>query len=191
MRRELQQVFETGCFKLRKWKANERDVLTSIPEDLRDNKTKQEIHHQEGYTKVLGVEWNVVSDCFRPVICTSEVNEEPLTKRVLVSNIARLFNVLGWCSPTIILMKILLQRLWEQDLEWDEPVPERIQSSWKRWHKELPLLKEFCVAHPYFPKDVVIKDLQLHCFCDMLEVEYLYALCTSEPPTIKIMSMWP
>ena len=124
----MQQLFEMGCFKLRKWKANERDVLASIPDELKDRETKQEIHHQDEYTKVLGVEWNVVSDCFRPVISTCEVNG-PLTKRVLVSNIARLFDVLGWCSPTVILMKILLQRLWEQNLEWDEPVPERIQNS--------------------------------------------------------------
>ena len=80
LRREMQQVFEMGSSKLRKWKANERDVLASIPEDLKDHGTKQEIHHQDKYTKVLGVEWNVVSDCFCPVISISEINEEPLTK---------------------------------------------------------------------------------------------------------------
>ena len=45
LRREIHQLFKMGCFKLRKWKANERDVLASIPEDLRENKTKQAIHH--------------------------------------------------------------------------------------------------------------------------------------------------
>ena len=68
-----------GCFKLRKWKTNERDVLASIPEDLRDREMKQVIHHQDEYTKVLGVVWNVVTDCFRPVISPSEVKEQ-LTK---------------------------------------------------------------------------------------------------------------
>ena len=91
LRREMQKLFEMGCFKLRKWKATKRDVLASIPEDLKDHRRKQEIHNQDEYTKVLGVEWNVVSDCFRPVISTSEINEEPLTKQVLVSNIAHLF----------------------------------------------------------------------------------------------------
>ena len=68
-----------GCFKLRKWKTNERDALASIPEDLRDRETKQVIHHRDEYIKDLGVEWNVVSDCFHPVISQSEV-KEPLTK---------------------------------------------------------------------------------------------------------------
>ena len=87
LRKEMQQLFEMGCFKLSKWKANEKDVLASIPEELKDREMKQEIHHQDEYTKVLGVEWNVVSDCFHPVISTCEV-KEPLTKRVLVTNIA-------------------------------------------------------------------------------------------------------
>ena len=69
------------CFKLRKWKANERDVLAIMSEELKDKETKQEIHHQDEHTKVLGVEWNVVSDCFRPVISMSNITE-PLTKRV-------------------------------------------------------------------------------------------------------------
>ena len=47
-----------------------------------------------------------------------------------------------------------------------------MQSSWKTWHKELPLLKEFCVARPYFLKGVVIKDVQLHGFSDVSEVAY-------------------
>ena len=53
--------------------------LASVPEDLKDPKTKQEIHHQDEYTKVLGVEWNMVSDCFCPVLSMFEVRE-PLTK---------------------------------------------------------------------------------------------------------------
>ena len=57
-------------------------------------------------------------------------------------------------------------------MEWDEPVPEKIQNSWERWHKELPLLKEFCVTRSYFPKEAVIKDIQLHGFCDASEVAY-------------------
>ena len=57
-------------------------------------------------------------------------------------------------------------------MTWDEPVLKKIKSAWKRWHKELPLLKEFCVACPYLPKQVSIKSTQLRGFCDALEVAY-------------------
>ena len=113
----------------------------------------------------------MVSDSFRPVIsCYKE--SEPSTNRVLVSNIACLFDVLGWCSATIIQMKMLLQHLWEQCLKWDEAVPREIERVWKRWYKELLLLKELCIAHPYCPKGDVIRDVQLHDFCDASEVAY-------------------
>ena len=140
LRNELQQLFHLGGFTLRKWKASEQQVLASIPEGLVDPKRMQEIRIQNDYTKVLGVEWNAESDCFRPMISLPE-EETPLTKRVLVSNIARLFDVMGWCSPTIILMKVLLQRLWENHLSWDEPVPTPIEQSWERWLRELPQLR--------------------------------------------------
>ena len=128
LRNELQELFHLGGFTLRKWKASEQQVLANIPSDLVDPKRTQEISIQNDYTKVLGVEWNAESDCFRPMISLLE-ERTPLTKRVLVSNIARLFDVMGWCSPAIILMKVLLQRLWENHWSWDEPVPAYIEQS--------------------------------------------------------------
>ena len=74
-------------------------------------------------------------------------------------------------------------------MEWDEPVPVRIQSSWKRWNKELMLLKEFCVARPYFPEDVVINDVQLHGFCDASEVTYsrvVYPRATDDQNNVHV-----
>ena len=171
LRDELQRLFHLGGFDLRKWKASEQQVLASIPKDLIDPKRTQEIKIQNDYTKVLGVQWNAESDCFRPTI-SLPAEETPLTKRVLVSNIARLFDVMGWCSPSIILMKILLQRLWENHLSWDEPVPLSIEQSWERWRRELPELKDHFIARSYFPKTVKIVSIQLHGFCDASEVAY-------------------
>ena len=74
-------------------------------------------------------------------------------------------------------------------LEWDEPVPERIELAWKKWNKEIPLLKEFCVARPYVPKDTDIKDEQLHNFCNTLEVEYsdvVYLRATDDRNNIHV-----
>ena len=96
---------------MRKWKSSEEEVLASIPQVLRDSKMSQEIHCQDEYAKVLGMEWNMVSDFFCPMTPTFDY-EEMLTKRVLVSNIACLYDVSGRYSPTTVLMKILLQRLW-------------------------------------------------------------------------------
>ena len=50
------------------------------------------------YTKTLGLEWNVKLDCFRLTIAKSFSSN--LTKRTLVSNIAKVFDILGWFSPS-------------------------------------------------------------------------------------------
>ena len=72
--------------------------------------------------------------------------EAPLTKRILVSSIARLFDVMGWCSPAIILMKVSLQRLWENHVSWDEPVPAHIEQSREGWRRELPQLRDHLIT---------------------------------------------
>ncbi len=43
-------------------------------------------------------------------------------KQILTSDIAKIFDVLGWIhiAPITIKAKILLQRLWEEGLHWDE-----------------------------------------------------------------------
>ena len=83
------------------------------------------------FVKVLEVEWNASLDSFRSTI-SSLAPVKALTKRKLVSDIARLFDVLGWCSPTIIKPKIMLQRLWEDKAGWDEPVSHLIHETWEK-----------------------------------------------------------
>ncbi len=47
--------------------------------------------------------------------------------------VAILFDVLGWFSPTVIKMKVLLQRLWEVKLDWDDPVPDVVRALIPYW----------------------------------------------------------
>ena len=87
-------------------------------------------------------------------------------------NIARLFDVLGWCSPAIIVMKSFLQRLCENSLEWDEPVPTQIEHNWKKWKRELPVLRDHQIMRPYFPREIEVVSKELQGFCDASEAAY-------------------
>ena len=98
---QLQELFSMGGFVVHKWKSSEPNVLADIPSHLRDQQPTQEIVCVEAFTKVLGVEWNSISVTFRPMIPSYSPTEE-LTKRALISDIARLYDVLGWCLPAII-----------------------------------------------------------------------------------------
>lgn len=49
-----------------------------------------------------------------------------ITKRMLVSDVAKTFGVLSWFAPSIIKDQ-MLQRVWEAKVDWDDPVSPSIQ----------------------------------------------------------------
>ena len=86
---------------------------------------------------MLGLEWDSELDAFHPTVTKCESLMKGATKRLLLSNIARAYEVLGWCSPSVIKVKILMQRLWEEKLGWDDDVPPNILEEWEKWCEEL------------------------------------------------------
>ena len=72
--------------------------------------TTRELPVASEFTKVLGIDWNTESDSLCPTT-SIDLSEHHLTKRMLVSDIARVYDVLGWYSPTKIKLKPLLQQL--------------------------------------------------------------------------------
>ena len=75
-----------------------------------------------------------------------------------------IYDVLGWFAAAIVSMKILLQRIWKERVEWDDPVPKAIQQCWHQWRSELPSLANKCVPCCYFPNDARIASIQIHGF---------------------------
>ena len=128
----------------------------------------QSLPSPDDYTKTLGIEWNTGMDHFRLTVAKLPPLDN-VTKIVLVSDIAKTFDVLGWFSPATI---ILLQRLWEQKVDWDDQVPTSIYDSWLRWRSELPHLSTKHISRYYFNKESQIASLQLHGFSDASEDAY-------------------
>ena len=102
LQRELQELFSHGGFLLRKWNSNDSVVLSHVPPELRDNQVVHNIiSDTKQQTKTLGVVWHTQADQF-----TLDFADLPpldqLTKRALVSGVAKTFDVLGWFTPTLI-----------------------------------------------------------------------------------------
>ena len=167
---QLQDILSKGNFLLRKWHSSDPKVLDSLPADLRD--PGDQVHLDSDLaTKALGIIWNTSSDLLT-VHVSSLIPQGQLTKRVLVSDVSRTFDVLGWYSPTLIFAKILLQRCWEEKCEWDEPVSQSIARDYLQWRTELPLLSKHSVSRPYLTHSFQAVDIQLHGFCDASEKAY-------------------
>ena len=135
----LQELFSLGGFESKKWKSSETTVLRSIPSSLVDLQHEMEITQVTRFTKVLCVEWNSYEDAFCPMV-SSMAPVGHYTKQDLTSDIARVYNVLGWCFPAIIVGKVLLQMLWKEGQDWDEPASGRICGAWEKWCSQLPML---------------------------------------------------
>ncbi len=69
-------------------------------------------------------------------------------------------------------VKILLQRLWEQKVDWDDPIPESIHEVWSQWRNELKLLADHRIPRCYYPNEKKSLSVQLHGFCDASELAY-------------------
>jgi hypothetical protein len=167
---QLQELFSKG-FLLRKWNSSETAVLEHIPLELRDVQPDHKIPESEGYSKTLGIQWNSSLDHFRLTIADFP-DPDNFTKRQLVSDIAKTFDVLGWFSPSIIKIKILLQRVWELKIGWDEFLPPAIKEIWIQWRSQLPQLSDKHIPRCHFPKQCQIVSVQLHGFSDASEEAY-------------------
>ena len=101
LQRQLRDLFSEADFVLRKWNSSSPALLQAIPPDLRDTQTSLTISSSEDiYTKTLGTEWHSVIDHFQLSV-TNSTPPEALTKRALVSDIAKTYDVLGWFAPAI------------------------------------------------------------------------------------------
>ena len=117
------------------------------------------------YVKTLGIEWNANLDHLRLTVAKLPPSRL-ITKHILASDAAKSFDILGWFSPSIIKIKILLQRLWELKVCWDDPVPDSVHDIRSRWRFELNLLSTKYIPQCYSSKEAHIVSMELHGFCD-------------------------
>ena len=165
LQRQLQDLFSQGGFLLRKWNSSDSQAIQHLTVDLEDTKSTQEMPSTEEYTKTLGIHWHVPKDCFK-LSLPSPTPLETLTKRGLVSDVAKTFDALGWFSPSTIKTKILMQQLWELKVDWDDPVPDEIHDAWLQWRNELHLLSQKAIPRCYFDKKSQVLSTEIHGFSD-------------------------
>ena len=184
---ELRCMLGKGGFQLKKWRSSSKSVLNHIPEELVEPMPEQDLvdRHSASYPKALGVAWDSASDTMATHI--ELPTQYTSTKRGIISDVAKVFDVLGWLSPAILPMKVLFQQLWELKLDWDQPVPEQLKQKHARWRAELPLLSSVTLKRSYYTSEQATT-AELHGFSDASEVAYsavvyLRATYASQPPT--------
>ena len=104
-------------------------MLKAIWADFRESREIHTISDQSNCAKTLEMNWNTVDDAFR-VTVPELTPTNSISKRVLASDVAKVSDILGWFEPSTITMKVLMQKVWELGIEWDDPLPKAIYKVW-------------------------------------------------------------
>ena len=86
-----------------KLRTSSEELLDTIPVDLREDATSQLTLGPEEHPKTLGIHWSTTQDCF--FVAVPPLNSMDLpTKRKVASDVAKVFDIMGWFSPVVLLL---------------------------------------------------------------------------------------
>lgn len=120
--------------------------------------------------KILGLTWNRNEDNFQYSVNLPPPTTAPVTKRSIISDIARLFDPLGWLAPSVVLAKIFIQKLWLAGVSWDEELSTELVKEWGTYREELSLLSKIRIPRWLGTKSN--DELELHGFSDASKTAY-------------------
>ncbi|XP_058798035.1 uncharacterized protein LOC131668142 [Phymastichus coffea] len=138
IRDEFIGILKSAGIELDKWAANHPNLLPSFILSGEVGAIKQ--IDTNSAVKTLGVHWNPSSDAFSFSASILSRSEKKLTKRSIYSDIARLYDPLGWLAPVTVLAKIIMQDLWIEKCDWDEPLSAEICDRWQSYCQSLSTL---------------------------------------------------
>ena len=82
-------------------------------------------------TKVLGLLWNRQTDTLQlPIVNLTPYCSSSATKLDVLRGIASIYDPLGFITPLSVPARILIQEIWKQKLEWDDPLPPLFSDRW-------------------------------------------------------------
>ena len=143
---QLIHVLNQGDFPSHKIISNTPEVLTDIEDSLKG---------PTDMAKIYGQQWNLITDTlsfnFKNKIDIEHNNN--YTKRIILSEMMSLFDLLGLVQPYHLKIKLLFQNLCKIKLSWDDQIPQNFVEEFKSWIHELPLLQKINVKRCFLPPE--------------------------------------
>lgn len=184
----LQQLCMAGGFPLQKWASNNKELLTNVFTTSSNNNSSVEI--ETSLIKILGLHWNSDTDTFH--FASTSATQRKITKRTILSEIARLFDPLGLLAPVIIRAKIFLQELWLSKFNWDDPLSQIMSERWSTFRQQLKDVDQISIPRwLHFSK--TINSVEIHGFSDasqlaMAAVVYLRVITENKITVMLVCS---
>ena len=157
----MDALLDTGGFKVKGWFSNgllKDDEITQGERLVLGDSEEQ---------KVLGVVWDPEMDILKYKVKPVSTREEVMTKRMVLSELAKVFDPIGFTGALLVRGKILMQKLWQTGTGWDESLSTDDKAEWKRFFTELERLDGVSFERCLMPKPM--RPTEIVIFCDASE----------------------
>ncbi|XP_029054339.1 uncharacterized protein LOC114881661 [Osmia bicornis bicornis] len=177
---QLTQLCMAGGVSLQKWTSNRPELLKVISGD--GDTSSSTLVFSDLTTKILGLSWQPLADHFW--FSAARTFRDAVTKRTILSEVARLF------APLTIRAKILLQELRLAQLGWDEPLPRSTGLRWTTFRTELQDLADLHI--PRWLNLTPQARVEIHGFSDASQqalavVVYLRISSSTSPAILSLV----
>lgn len=164
---ELIDLMKLSGMDLHKWSTNDSRLIKGIPSEQQETFMFDE--NENEMVKVLGTLWKPKCDVYSFIV-NGDSDDSPLTKRKILSEVARIYDIVGFLSPVIVKAKILLQSLWTSQFDWDDDLPLDICAQWLKFRKDLELVEKMAI--PRFINPYLATRHELIGFSDASKLAY-------------------
>lgn len=81
--------------------------------------------------QTLGISWNTLNDKICYSVHPAKISET-LTKRKILSEIARIYDPIGLLGPVVLYAK--RQDVWKSQVHWEESILQYIYTQWSEFN---------------------------------------------------------
>ena len=168
----IDEVLDAGGFHIKEW-------ISNAP--LTDKESRDEVvlgaNEESNMQKVLGTVWHPKQDQFSFAVKIEYPNElsnettptstkpSKMTKRIILSKLAGIFDPIGAGAATLVKAKIGMQELWQHGLSWDEDIPSDLKKNWTLLFNEMAALNNVRFQRSLTPAGAILNP-DLITFCD-------------------------
>ena len=191
------EICATMSFNLTGFQSNCRGLLRNLPQDkLKTTLVDFDASELESLvTKLLGMCWDPLADTFTfklrlddLLVKMLEGNYVP-TKREVLKTLMRIFDPLGFIAHYLIRGRILLQGIWREGTEWDQPISSTSHRNWLEFILQLRNIEKIKIPRQYGSLEPSKSQVELVVFVDASEEAYAATafFCISQSELVEIV----
>ena len=156
--KSIKEVMQSGGLPLREWGSNCPFALTLLDDEEKSPSSEM---------KVLGYLYNVNEDTLQ--LKFNQLNRNASTKRQILSSLSTVFDPVGIFAPILLQGKLIIRKLCQQVVDWDQQVDSEISRLWSRFCTSFEEVSTTSFFRKSFSSDLPVK---LFMFADASKEAY-------------------